>query len=366
MTIRVLICDDSAVMRGLLTQIIDSDPRLEVVGVAADPLVARDLIKSLDPDVLTLDVEMPRMGGIEFLERLMRLRPMPVVMISSFTERGSEATLRALELGAVDFLAKPGSSLQIGEQAREIREKIIAAFHARKRLAMHMPARPEASAGGVRGSALPERVLREKVVLIGASTGGTEAIKEVLSRLPEACPPLMLVQHMPEMFTASFARRMDSLCALRVKEAEHGERLMAGTAYIAPGHSHLKLGRLGTVMQCELSATPPVKPASSFGRCAVRVGGALAWRECAGGVADGYGKGWRARPVEFAQARCVDAGTGSGEFGSVGHAARSGGHRGRVRDCIAGRYFCSHHGSPGQDDVAVGVNGWLTRSGQAK
>ena len=150
MTIRVLICDDSAVMRGLLTQIIDSDPRLEVVGVAADPLVARDLIKSLDPDVLTLDVEMPRMGGIEFLERLMRLRPMPVVMISSFTERGSEATLRALELGAVDFLAKPGSSLQIGEQAREIREKIIAAFHARKRLAMHMPARPEASAGGVR------------------------------------------------------------------------------------------------------------------------------------------------------------------------------------------------------------------------
>lgn len=258
MTIRVLICDDSAVMRGLLTQIIDSDPRLEVVGVAADPLVARDLIKSLDPDVLTLDVEMPRMGGIEFLERLMRLRPMPVVMISSFTERGSEATLRALELGAVDFLAKPGSSLQIGEQAREIREKIIAAFDARKRFALHMPARPKASIGGVTGSALPERVLREKVVLIGASTGGTEAIKEVLSRLPEACPPLMLVQHMPEMFTASFARRMDSLCALRVKEAEHGERLMAGTAYIAPGHSHLKLGRLGTVMQCELSATPPV------------------------------------------------------------------------------------------------------------
>ena len=149
MTIRVLICDDSAVMRGLLTQIIDSDPRLEVVGVAADPLVARDLIKSLDPDVLTLDVEMPRMGGIEFLERLMRLRPMPVVMISSFTERGSEATLRALELGR--SISSPSLALpcrSANRRARSVKDRT--AFHARKRLAMHIPARPEASAGGVR------------------------------------------------------------------------------------------------------------------------------------------------------------------------------------------------------------------------
>ncbi len=258
MKIRVLICDDSAVMRGLLAEIINADPRMEVVGLAPDPIVARDLIKTLDPDVLTLDVEMPRMDGIEFLDRLMRLRPMPVVMISSFTERGSDATLRALELGAVDFLAKPGSSLQISEHAREICEKIHTAFHARnrqtRRTADAATCRPAAS----RPVTLSERILRERVILIGASTGGTEAIREVLCRLPEACPPVMIVQHMPEMFTASFARRLDSLCAIHVKEAEQGDRLSPGEAYIAPGHSHLKLVRCGAAMQCELSAGPPV------------------------------------------------------------------------------------------------------------
>lgn len=258
MSIKVLICDDSAVMRSLLAEIINSDPRLEVVGVAPDPLVARELIKSLDPDVLTLDVEMPRMDGIEFLDRLMRLRPMPVVMISSFTEHGSDETLRALELGAVDFLTKPGVSRQINEYAREICEKIVSAHCSRGRQMPRVRAAPTGRTGGLAAEPLGERTLRERVVLMGASTGGTEAIREVLCALPVAFPPLLIVQHMPEMFTASFARRLDGLAAIRVKEAEQGERLQPGTAYIAPGHSHLLMVRGGAGMACELSSAPAV------------------------------------------------------------------------------------------------------------
>ena len=266
MAIKVLIVDDSAVMRGVLSEIINSAPDLEVVGVAPDPIAAREMIKSLAPDVLTLDIEMPKMDGLDFLARLMRLRPMPVVMISSLTRSGSEATLQALELGAVDFLSKPrmDSPASIEACRVEICEKVRAAYSARLRVPVtRTPAskpllREPFEAGGGGSGSLPERLLQEKLILIGASTGGTEAIKEVLCSLPARMPGILMVQHMPEMFTASFAKRLDGLCQLRVKEAEHGEKVQPGTAYLAPGHSHLSVRRVVGGYVCELAQSEPV------------------------------------------------------------------------------------------------------------
>lgn len=266
MAIKVLIVDDSAVMRGVLSEIINSAPDLEVVGVAPDPIAAREMIKSLAPDVLTLDIEMPKMDGLDFLARLMRLRPMPVVMISSLTRSGSEATLQALELGAVDFLSKPrmDSPASIEACRVEICEKVRAAYSARLRVPVtRTPAskpllREPFEAGGGGSGSLPERLLQEKLILIGASTGGTEAIKEVLCSMPAKMPAILMVQHMPEMFTASFARRLDGLCQLRVKEAEHGEKVQPGTAYLAPGHSHLSVRRVVGGYVCELAQSEPV------------------------------------------------------------------------------------------------------------
>lgn len=254
---RVLICDDSPLMRAMLTEIINSAPDLEVVGAAVDPLEARELIKQLDPDVLTLDVDMPRMSGLDFLERLMRLRPMPVVMISSLTREGSEAALQALEMGAVDFMGKPTAqgSGGIAAYAQDICEKVRAAGHA------HIPKAPAAPAAPRTGPGLQTLgtgTLARRLIAIGASTGGTEAIREVLARLPADCPPIVMVQHMPEMFTGSFAKRLDGLCAMRVKEAEDGEKLAPGTAYLAPGHSHLALRRSGVGLVCVLSQAEPV------------------------------------------------------------------------------------------------------------
>jgi len=254
--IKVLVIDDSALMRALLTEIIAGAPDLQVVGSAPDPIAAREMIKSLNPDVLTLDVEMPRMDGLEFLGRLMKLRPMPVVMISSLTARGSEVTLQALELGAVDFVAKPkAESLSLlQEYAEEIRDKIRAAHgaHLRRRTAA-APARSEAPLPGV-----SSRLLTEKLIAIGASTGGTEAIKEVLIRLPAEIPGIVMVQHMPETFTPSFAKRLDSLGAVRVVEAQGGERIQPGYAYLAPGHSHMTIKRSGAGWVTELSRAEPV------------------------------------------------------------------------------------------------------------
>lgn len=255
MTIKVLICDDSALIRALLKKVISEQPDMTVVGSAPDPLVARDLIKSTLPDVLTLDVEMPRMDGLEFLEKVMRLRPMPVVMISSLTQSGSDSTIRALELGAVEVVAKPraNDSSALAASAEEICEKIRTAYKARVRRLSSPTNNPATSAQPV-----PARAITERLVCIGASTGGTEAIREVITRLPAQFPPVMLVQHMPEMFTGSFAHRLDSLSALRVKEAEHGEILKPGHAYLAPGHSHLLLARRGGSHYCELSKAEPV------------------------------------------------------------------------------------------------------------
>ncbi|MDM9561992.1 protein-glutamate methylesterase/protein-glutamine glutaminase [Bordetella petrii] len=252
--IRVLCVDDSALVRGLMTEIINSHADMEVVAVAPDPLVARELIKQHNPDVLTLDVEMPRMDGLDFLEKLMRLRPMPVVMVSSLTERGGETTLRALELGAIDFVTKPKLGIRDGllEYAELIADKIRAAARARLR--------PPAAVA----PAPPQRLQRpfassEKLVIVGASTGGTEAIREVLYPLPPDSPAILVTQHMPAGFTRSFAQRLDALCAVTVREASHGERVLPGHVYLAPGgETHMKLGRSGANYIIELEASEPV------------------------------------------------------------------------------------------------------------
>jgi len=246
---RVVVVDDSALVRSLLTEIINKQPDMECVGAAADPFVAREMILELNPDVITLDVEMPRMDGIDFLGKLMRLRPMPVVMVSTLTERGADVTLRALELGAVDFVAKPKIGVADGLKllAHEITDKVRIAAKAHLRRAV-VPA-----AGGVanapRVSAPPASIGRlstEKIIFIGASTGGTEATKEVLMNLPPDCPAVVITQHMPQGFTKSYAARLDGVCKVRVAEARDGERILPGHAYIAPGGLHLSVERSGS------------------------------------------------------------------------------------------------------------------------
>lgn len=256
--IKVLCVDDSALIRSVMTEIINSQPDMTVVGTAADPLVARDLIKATNPDVLTLDVEMPRMDGLEFLEKLMRLRPMPVVMVSSLTERGSEIALRALELGAIDFVTKPRLGVRDGllNYTELIAGKIRAAACARVAAARPTAARP---ADAPQESLLRSPLLStEKLIIIGASTGGTEAIREVLQPLPPDSPAVLIAQHMPGGFTKSFAQRLDSLSRIHVKEAEHGERVLPGYAYIAPGGFHMSLARSGANYVAHLDQEPPV------------------------------------------------------------------------------------------------------------
>jgi len=255
--IRVVVIDDSALIRKLLTEIINSQPDMQAVGAAPDPLVAREMIRELNPDVLTLDVEMPKMDGLDFLERLMRLRPMPVVMVSTLTDKGSEATLRALELGAVDYVSKPKIDIAHGiqEYAEEIADKIRAAAASRPR--QRAPAASERAARAL--PPLGNRIVStEKLIIVGASTGGTEAIKEFLVDMPSDCPGILITQHMPEAFTKSFAARLDSLCRISVKEAVDAERVLPGHAYIAPGNWHLLLKRSGANYMTQLSDGPPV------------------------------------------------------------------------------------------------------------
>ncbi|RVT54417.1 protein-glutamate methylesterase/protein-glutamine glutaminase [Rubrivivax albus] len=244
---RVIVVDDSALVRGLLSEIINRQPDMQCIGAAADPLVAREMIRNLNPDVITLDVEMPRMDGIDFLSRLMRLRPMPVVMVSTLTERGAEVTMKALELGAVDFVAKPkiGVSDGLRQLGEDITDKIRTAARAQvRRLSAPAPAAPGTVAAKPAPSSLG-RLSTEKILFIGASTGGTEATREVLVNLPADFPAVMITQHMPPGFTKSYAARLDSLCRIRVKEASDGERVIPGHAYIAPGGLHLSVERSG-------------------------------------------------------------------------------------------------------------------------
>lgn len=266
MTIKVLIVDDSALVRKILSVIIDAQEDLEVVGTAPDPYVARNLIKQLNPDVLTLDIEMPRMDGLDFLDKLMTLRPMPVVMISSLTERNSEITLRALELGAVDFVAKPKIDIAKGldEYAEDIANKIRAAAGARLRRSSRQASAPSAVAGagtvvgnGVAMARLPINST-EKIICIGASTGGTEAIKELLMGLPSDSPGIVITQHMPPGFTRSFAERLNKMSALKVVEAQGDERILPGHAFLAPGDQHLEVRRSGANYMTALTAAEPV------------------------------------------------------------------------------------------------------------
>ncbi len=238
---KVLIVDDSPLMRQLLTQILGSDPELEVVGTAEDPFVAREKIKSLHPDVLTLDIEMPRMDGLTFLEKLMRGHPMPVVMISSLTDRGAETTLRALSLGAVDYIAKPKLDVSNGtiEQAGDIIAKVKAAAKVRVRGLDTSETTPAALPAGYQFTAT------HKVVAIGASTGGTEALKDLLSALPADFPGVVMVQHMPEAFTRPFSERLNSRCRMHVQEAKDGDRILPGHALLAPGGHQMQVVRHG-------------------------------------------------------------------------------------------------------------------------
>jgi two-component system chemotaxis response regulator CheB len=244
---RVVVVDDSALVRSLLTEIINRQPDMECIGAASDPFVAREMIRNLNPDVITLDVEMPRMDGIDFLSKLMRLRPMPVVMVSTLTERGADVTLRALELGAVDFVAKPKVGIADGLRllGQDITDKVRIAAKAQVRKLAAAPAAP--AAPGAAKPAAPVaslgRLSTEKILFIGASTGGTEATKEVLRQLPPDFPAVVITQHMPPGFTKSYSARLDGLCRIRVKEATDGERVLPGHAYIAPGGQHLSVER---------------------------------------------------------------------------------------------------------------------------
>ncbi|MFZ9408257.1 MAG: protein-glutamate methylesterase/protein-glutamine glutaminase, partial [Burkholderiaceae bacterium] len=274
----------------ILKTVIDAQPDMSCVGVAQDPYVAREIIRELDPDVITLDVEMPRMDGLDFLEKLMRLRPMPVVMVSTLTERGAETTLRALELGAIDFVAKPrlGIAQGLQEMAVEIADKIRIAARARVSRRTGAVAAPPVVAGvssgpphtgrpvqGGAASAVPagpqgvaavdkalptqySRISTEKIIAIGSSTGGTEALREVLSVMPADGPAVMITQHMPPGFTRSFADRLNSLCRMRVKEAEDNERVLPGHAYIAPGGRQMRVRRSGANYMVQIDDGPPV------------------------------------------------------------------------------------------------------------
>jgi two-component system chemotaxis response regulator CheB len=251
--VRVLIVDDSAVIRQLLSMLLAEDPGIDVVGTAGDPYIARERIKMLNPDVITLDVEMPNMDGVTFLRKIMTLRPMPVVMISTLTQAGAEITLEALEIGAVDFIAKPTVDVAnaMAGIAAELQAKIKSAAHARV---------------GTRRTPAPARRPRrdrlvssaEKIIAIGASTGGVEALKMVLMNMPAECPPILITQHMPPRFTTAFAERLNRECPMKVSEATHNEIVEPNHAYIAPGSHHLELVRVGGYYRCFLSEAPTV------------------------------------------------------------------------------------------------------------
>ena len=253
--VRVVVVDDSALFRRLLTEMLEAEGTIEVVGAAPDPFVARKLIKELNPEVITLDVEMGGMDGITFLGHLMRLRPMPVVMVSSLTERGAEVTLDAMALGAVDVVLKPKMDISVAfkEQAHELRRKVIAASKAR-------PARLDPNAvkkSPARSGSLGFRTT-DQLIAIGSSTGGTEAVRTVLETMPGDAPCVVIAQHIPPSFSETFAMRLDSYSALKVKEAADGDPIISGHAYVAPGSHHLEVVRSGTRFQCKLSQTEAV------------------------------------------------------------------------------------------------------------
>ena len=256
--IRVLIIDDSALMRQVLASLLSKDPGIEVIGSAPDPFIAREKIKALNPDVITLDVEMPKMDGLTFLEKLMRGHPMPVVMVSSLTEAGCETTLRALELGAVDFITKPKIDLREGmeEVAQDLIAKVKAAAQAKVRGKGVAAPRTPYPVPLTSSTAMIKTT--DTIIAIGSSTGGTEAVKDVLMALPPNTPPILITQHMPERFTKTWADRMNALCRLTVKEAEDGDSVLPGHALVAPGGYHMALVRSGARYSVRINQDPPV------------------------------------------------------------------------------------------------------------
>ncbi len=251
--VRVLIVDDSAMVRRIFRDELGRDPGIEVVGAATDPYMARDLIVKLKPDVITLDIEMPRMDGLTFLRKLMRHFPLPVIIVSSLTKKGGDVALEALEAGAIEVMCKPGAAYTVGDMSVELIDKIKAAAHVRvdKRTG-------PLSGGRAAVKQLAMTRTTNKVVAIGASTGGTQALTTLLTAMPPNCPPIVIVQHMPEHFTRSFANRLNELCAIRVKEAEDGDSVLPGQALIASGSHHMLLQRSGARYMVRLRSGPLV------------------------------------------------------------------------------------------------------------
>ncbi len=256
--IRVMVVDDSAIVRQILTKELSKEPDIEIVAAAPDPYVARDKLVLLKPDVVTLDIEMPRMDGLTFLQKIMRYFPTPVIIVSSLSKKGSDLAMKALELGAVEVVAKPGSSYSVGDLRNDLAHKIRAAYRVdikgRRAIAeAAAAARPTAQTVD-----LSRFSATNKIIAIGASTGGTEAIKEVLVRLPANTPGIVIVQHMPPKFTTSFAERLNSMCPFEVKEAEDNDRLYPGRALLAPGNFHMMLKRSGAEYSVTVKDGPMV------------------------------------------------------------------------------------------------------------
>ncbi len=287
--IKVIVVDDSALMRQILTEMLNGADDIKVIATAPDPIVARELIKEHNPNVVTLDVEMPKMDGLVFLERIMTLRPMPVIMVSSLTSQGAESTLRALELGAVDYVTKPTTDLLKGMQglADELRTKVRIAAKAKLRpYVIQSRQTYDKKAAPVVSAALPI----DKIIAIGASTGGVEAITEVLSGLPPESPPIIITQHMPEKFTASFAQRLNTVTPLRVSEAKDGERLSPGHAYIAPGGYHLELAKVAGSYHCKVHQEPAVSGHRPSVDVLFRSVAKVAGRQAVGVILTGMGR----------------------------------------------------------------------------
>jgi two-component system, chemotaxis family, protein-glutamate methylesterase/glutaminase len=302
--VRVLIVDDSAVMRQLLSTLLSADPEIEVVGTAPDPHVARERIKALNPDVVTLDVEMPHMDGVTFLRKIMTLRPTPVVMISTLTQAGAEITLEALEIGAVDFIAKPTADVAkaMAALASELQTKVKGAARARvgMRRAPATPPAPRPRARSHRSSG--------KIVVIGASTGGVEALKVVLMGLPADCPPTLITQHMPPRFTAAFAERLNRECPMTVSQACHDQVIEQGHVYIAPGSHHLELYRSGGHNICRLSDAPAVSGHRPSVDVLFRSAARVAGKSAVGVILTGMGKDGAEGLLELRQAGAATLG----------------------------------------------------------
>jgi two-component system chemotaxis response regulator CheB len=301
--VRVLVVDDSAVMRQLLTSLLSADPEIEVVGTAPDPHVARERIKELNPDVVTLDVEMPHMDGLTFLRKIMTLRPTPVVMVSTLTQAGTEVTLEALEIGAVDFVAKPTADLGNAKAglAIELQSKVKAAARTRVGLRRNSLAQPKPRPERRRGSV-------DKIVIVGASTGGVEALKTLLMGLPPDCPPILVTQHMPPRFTAAFADRLNRECPMAVSEAINDDLIEPGHVYIAPGAYHLQLARHKGHNICVLSDSPPVSGHRPSVDVLFRSAANVAGRSAVGVILTGMGKDGAEGLLEMRKAGAITLG----------------------------------------------------------